>query len=219
MLLKVNQVAFGLCAGVLGATSQRMGVWTQGCSLPKCPDCVSRHTWSQSAGKRVPVEGLLRLARRQSVRPLGLTISGGEPTDQPAAVAELARGFRAGFPGSEIVLYSGLRWPVLRARHPELVELLDVVVAGPYVRTLAATPLAGSGNQEVKLLTPLARELYRDWRSWPLHVVQVASRADARLVSIGIPETARLTRAASQAGVIAESWEDEYVTRDQEHGE
>lgn len=207
MLLRVNQLAFGLGHGVLGATSNRMGVWTQGCSLPKCPGCSSTHTWPADGGKSISVVSLVRLARTQSFPPSGLTVSGGEPTDQAAAVADLALAFRAAFPNAEVVLYTGLRWPVLSARFPSLVALLDVAVAGPYVRALQATPLAGSGNQEVRLLTPLAERLYQDWRSWPLHAVQVGQVRANQLVTVGIPHIPRMAQAARQVGATEVTWD------------
>lgn len=206
MMLNVAQVAFGLCAGVLGATPHRMGVWTQGCSLRKCPGCTSAHTWSPTQGRRVGVASLIELARRQAIRPAGLTVSGGEPTDQAEAVAKLVRAFRGEFPGAEAVLYTGLRWPALQARHPGFAQLFDVAITGPYVRTLPATPLAGSSNQEVRLLTPLAERLYRDRDRWPLHALQVSAHSDARVVAVGIPHTARMERAANVAGLHAGSW-------------
>ena len=73
MLLRLNQVVFGLGRGVLGASSNRMGVWTQGCSLRKCPGCSSTHTWSPDGGKTVNVESLLSFARSQALAPSGLT--------------------------------------------------------------------------------------------------------------------------------------------------
>jgi hypothetical protein len=207
MLLKLSQVVFGLGRGVLGSRENRMGVWTQGCSLPKCPGCVSTHTWSTSGGRMVPIDYLLHLACSQVAPPSGLTVSGGEPTDQAEGVAVFAHGFRLVFPDAELVLYSGLRWPALAARFPELLAHFDVVVAGPYVRTRETTPLAGSSNQEVRLLTPLAKRLYEGWQSWPRHAVQVGQAKADQLVTVGIPNTAGLTRAARQVGAAEVTWD------------
>ena len=206
MLLRINQVVFCLGSGVLGASANRMGVWTQGCSLTKCPGCASTHTWSPGGGKALSVESLLRLARSQKLPPSGLTVSGGEPTDQAEGLTALAREFRAAFPGTEIVLYTGLRWPVLVERFPQLVALLDVAVVGPYVRTREATPLTGSSNQEVRLLTPLADCLYHDWQSWPQHALQVGVGNAGQLVTVGIPHTPSMARAARQVGAVDVTW-------------
>lgn len=212
--LRINQIAFGLQAGVLGARLNRMGVWTQGCSLPKCPGCTSVHTWSPTGGKVLSIETVLQLARARRPAPTGLTISGGEPTDQAETVAELIRGFRALFVDAEIVLYTALRWPVLERRHSALVSLLDVAVTGPFVERLKATPLAGSGNQEVRLLTPMADELYRGWQDWPMHRLQVGSTKADQVITVGIPDTARMAKAAEGVSAVGVSWNRNL----QEHG-
>lgn len=149
----------------------------------------------------------MRLARSQTPTPSGLMVSGGEPTDQVAALRVFVQAFRAAFPGTEVVLYTGLRWGAFASRFPELRALLDVVVAGPYVRTLAATPLSGSSNQEVRLLTPLAERLYDGWQSWPRHALQVGQGKTDQLITVGIPHTPRLTHAARQVGAVGISWD------------
>lgn len=204
--LNLHQVAFGLRSGVLGASNNRMGVWTQGCSLTKCSGCASVHTWSAAKGTLVPVDKLIILARGQSAAPSGLTISGGEPTDQSVVVRELVKQFRSAFPGTEVLLYSGMPWQDLERRHPELLALLDVVVAGPYEGG-AATPLAGSANQTVRLLTPLADALYGNWRDWPIHVQQVSATSERQLVTVGIPDTVRMQEAAVEARAVTVSWQ------------
>ena len=188
--LRLNTAAHGLRRGVLGGTDQRVMLTLQGCSLNKCPGCTSPHTWEARAGQDAPVAGLLKwMASLPAVG--GLTITGGEPTDQAPALCTLLRGFRAGFARAEVVLYSALLWPRLQQDFAELIALCDVVVAGPYVAKLAPTPMAGSSNQTVHLLTPLAQALYADWRDWPLHRMQLskAPRAGAsdQLLMVGIP--------------------------------
>lgn len=206
-LLRLSQLAFGLGAGILGASANGMGVWTQGCSLKKCPGCSSLHTRSPVQGKWLNVVTLIGLAQRQPIPPARLTVSGGEPTDQADSVAALLMGFRAAFPRAELVLYTGLRWATLASRHAELVAMLDVAVTGPYVRSLPPTPLSGSCNQEVRLLTPRAERLYRGWQDWPLHALQLGRGTEDSLVTVGIPDTQRMDRAAKAVGVAAVSWD------------
>lgn len=207
MILRLNQVVFGLARGVLGASPNRMGVWTQGCSLTKCPGCSSTHTWSPIEGNAVKVESLLGLARLQAPPPSGVTVSGGEPTDQAEGVTAFIAGFREYFPGTEVVLYTGLCWPLLTERFPALVALLDVAVTGPYVLSREATALAGSSNQEVKLLSPLAERLYRGWQDWPRHALQVGHTKANQVVTVGIPHTPRMASAAQRTGAVAVTWD------------
>lgn len=188
--LRLNTAAHGLKRGVLGATAHRVMLTTQGCSHVKCPGCTSPHTWDANAGRFIPVAGLITWMKYLP-RVDGLTVTGGEPTDQAPALMVLLRLFRQTFPDAEVVLYSAQLWSRLQKDFGDLVALCDVVVAGPYVQGLPPTPLAGSSNQTVHLLTPLAERLYVGWEDWPLHKVQLSqvSSRDTTLV-IGIPSRA-----------------------------
>ena len=66
---------------------QRVAVWFQGCSL-QCPGCVSRDTWEHGLGT-MPLERLVEQIARWSDAADGLTVSGGEPFEQPDALREL----------------------------------------------------------------------------------------------------------------------------------
>ncbi len=205
-MLNINQVAFGLGKYVLGATDQRMGVWVQGCNLA-CAGCSSVHTWANSKGNRVSVESLIKLAKAQTVRPTGLTISGGEPSSQAAEVLKLVRAFRELFPETEVNLFTGLPWSEFTKKHRHLVDVLDVVIAGPYDHTLPASPMAGSSNQDVMILTGLAENLYHNWMSWPTHRQQFAASGPDSVVTVGIPDTHRMARAADKSSVLKVTWQ------------
>lgn len=215
MLINVNQVAFGLARGVLGATSRRMGVWVQGCSLRKCPGCASTHTWSKDEGTRIHIANLIALARGQVHPPSGLTVSGGEPTDQADAVTALITAFRNEFPVSEVVLYTGLSWTTLAARHHEMISMLDVAITGPFRRELEPTSLTGSSNQDVVLLSDLARELYQGWEQWPHGIVQIGSGPEGAVVTVGVPDTSRMQRAARESGFEQLSWHSKKPLQDE----
>lgn len=186
-ILRLSAAAHGLRRGVLGGTDHRAMITLQGCSLNKCPGCTSPHTWNPSGGHLVSVEGLLEWL--QSLPRLdGLTVTGGEPTDQAAALTILLQRFRDAVPDAEVVLYSALTWQRLQRHHAQLLTLCDVVVAGPYLAALPPTPLAGSANQTVHLLTPLAERLYTGWDNWPLHRVMLGTTSQAsQVLMVGIP--------------------------------
>lgn len=195
--LRLNAAAHGLHRGVLGATDHRVMLTLQGCSLNKCPGCTSPHTWDANGGRLIPVNGLIRWMQSLP-RVEGITITGGEPSDQAEALTSLLQQFRAGFPAAEVVLYSALLWPRLQQNHAQLIELCDVVVAGPYVTSLPPTPLAGSSNQTVHLLTPLAEKLYANWKNWPLHRVQVGNlQQEKKVLMVGIPSRTMSNASAS----------------------
>jgi anaerobic ribonucleoside-triphosphate reductase activating protein len=204
--LLLSQVAYGLAARTLSASDNAMGVWIWGCQL-QCPGCASPHTWADESRRDAMLVDVRRLLdRAKEMAPGALVISGGEPTEEADGVRALAKGFKQLFPSREVVLYSGLRFAPLQRAFASLVDAVDVVVAGPFVQSLAdgRHPLAGSTNQEVVLRTALAREKYSDWRQWPAPRVQVAAQAlpsGTEIVTVGIPRgTAQPIRWLRAAG-------------------
>ena len=65
----------------------RMTVFVQGCPH-HCPGCHNPETWDAAGGMEVEVD---EIVKKYLSNPLldGITISGGEPFDQPEACAEL----------------------------------------------------------------------------------------------------------------------------------
>ncbi len=98
-----------------------------------------------------------------------MTISGGEPFDQPDALRELLRLLRARHAG-DILIFSGYQNEKLFAQYPDILALADVLISEPFVAQAGqALALRGSDNQRVFLLTPLAQERYPadlDRRAW-----------------------------------------------------
>jgi len=66
---------------------RRVGIWFQGCSI-QCPGCVSRDTWAFGRGE-TSVESACETIDPWLKEADGVTISGGEPFDQPMALAAL----------------------------------------------------------------------------------------------------------------------------------
>src|SRR4051812_8784074 len=68
---------------------RRAGIWFQGCTI-RCPGCIAVDTWPDRPERAVPVVEVLDwLANLPAAEVDGVTISGGEPTEQPAALVEL----------------------------------------------------------------------------------------------------------------------------------
>jgi anaerobic ribonucleoside-triphosphate reductase activating protein len=188
---------------------RRAGIWTQGCTIA-CPGCVSRDTWEADPRTAIPVDTVLGWLR--SLGPLdGVTISGGEPFQQPSALGELLRGVRAWAPEDvDVLVYSGYAASRLRRSFPSLLELCDAVVAGPYIErqnpTNGGLRWRGSANQRIVPISDLGRKRYRDAeRGDPTPHMQV-SVEDDRIFYIGIPrrgDMERLTKRLSLSGVHA----------------
>lgn len=129
---------------------RRLGVWFQGCSI-RCPGCISRDTWEADAGM-APMEELLAHATEHAAAD-GLTVSGGEPFDQPEALAVLLAHWRRVSTGSVLVFTGhedGTVKPWLEANP----GLIDALVVGPYRSDAPQTlALRGSDNQQLLILT------------------------------------------------------------------
>ncbi|MGH4016378.1 MAG: 4Fe-4S single cluster domain-containing protein [Pseudonocardiaceae bacterium] len=214
-LLRLNRTHYPVT--VLGP-GVRAGIWVQGCTIG-CSGCVARDTWSTDDGAQVDVGAVLDWLDGIEGPVHGVTVSGGEPFQQPTAVAELLDGIgtwrraRAqdvnGAEEIDVLVYSGYPWSRL-SRTPRLAALLDrcdAVIAGPYVeRRNSAVALRGSDNQRVVPLTPLGERRYRQPEADAGQRMQV-SVTSGQIYCIGIPRSGdmdRLTEHLAEAGVLLE---------------
>ena len=146
----------------LHGPGRRLVFWVQGCSV-KCTDhCINPAALVDRERYRVEVSHVIesvtqRLYGQEGVE--GVTVLGGEPTDQPVALTQLLRALRLN--GLSVMLYSGHTWSKLGRRvasAPELGELLsevDLLIDGPFIDKLYDPSLLwrGSSNQGIRSLT------------------------------------------------------------------
>ena len=198
----------------------RLGIWFQGCSI-RCPGCISMDTWDESQTKTTVAELLdsvdLYLSRAQ-----GITISGGEPFDQPAALITLLKALRerAG-PEVDVLVYSGYPRPHLEDTLQQVSGCIDALMADPYERETPQTlALRGSDNQRFHILTPLGqRRLAEYQRSRTAEDDRLDFQHDGQggIWLAGIPrrgDLERLKRAVGSQGgqlVSSEQWMGECV--------
>lgn len=129
----------------------RFTVFTQGCSH-HCLGCHNPQTHDPSGGTEHTVEELLERMRSNPLTD-GLTLSGGEPFEQPEDCLLLAQGAHES--GLNVWSYTGYLFEFLRDQGTEaqkaLLREVDVLVDGPFLldqRTLSL-PWRGSRNQRV----------------------------------------------------------------------
>lgn len=162
MKIGVNKAHFPVT--VLGP-GRRIGIWLQGCSIG-CKGCVSKDSWAVDPGRMMRVEKLLSWCRQTSSGVFdGVTISGGEPFDQPQALAALLDGLIAwragGGPDFDILCYSGYPLATLQKKHAHLLEKLDALIPEPFVEAKPLTHLwRGSANQPLLPLSERGRSRY-----------------------------------------------------------
>lgn len=129
---------------------RRSVVAVSGCSI-RCDGCYSGDTHERSNGTLVSISEIVSeiLAKRDSHD--GVTILGGEPFDQPEAVAELV--FRLKNHGIHITVYSGYTFEkLIESGVPATQYILshvDLLIDGPFVKeqNVGAGEYRGSLNQ------------------------------------------------------------------------
>ncbi|MDR2587060.1 MAG: anaerobic ribonucleoside-triphosphate reductase activating protein [Coriobacteriales bacterium] len=131
----------------------RFAVFTQGCKH----DCLGCHN-----PKAQPFEGGIPtttdvLWQKVEANPLlaGITLTGGEPFEQAAALVELARRTRE--KGLTVWAYSGYRFENLlggtpNEAAPRLLEQVDVLVDGLFVERLKSLELTWCGSSNQRLI-------------------------------------------------------------------
>lgn len=208
---------------VLGP-GRRAGIWFQGCSIG-CEGCMSRDTWRHDPRTALDVDHVL--AWLDGLAPAevdGVTISGGEPTEQPEALAALLDGIgawrercasprtSAGSDEQDVLVYTGRAPSWLRGPGGGVFEGADAVVAGPFTRELAGhAALRGSDDQEIVPLTDLGRRRYTPAEGLPPRDGLQIEVANGAVWLIGIPrpgELAGVRAAAAERGVTLKgvSW-------------
>jgi anaerobic ribonucleoside-triphosphate reductase activating protein len=131
----------------------RAVVWFQGCTLI-CPGCFNPGTHDANAGYVTETAALAAeiLARKDALE--GLSISGGEPFQQPEALLDLLQRFD-GSPLSRLV-FSGYTLEEIKRQPlgPQILSHIDVLIAGRYAAAQhRGFGLLGSVNQKIHLLT------------------------------------------------------------------
>ncbi|MEU9700497.1 4Fe-4S single cluster domain-containing protein [Streptomyces sp. NPDC047981] len=167
----------------------RAVIWVQGCPL-RCRGCVAAETLPFEGGTTHQVSELAAwLGALPDIE--GVTLSGGEPFSQAAALASLLDHVRARRPEFTAMAYSGFRHEALRRGGPDrlaLLRRLDLLVDGPYVASERhGLRWRGSANQRVIPLT----DRYAHVASEPdvSAGVEVSMEGDGSLSWAGVPPT------------------------------
>lgn len=182
---------------------RRIGIWFQGCSI-RCPGCISVDTWEPGLG-HTSVEETLASLEPWLPSADGLTVSGGEPFDQPEALRATLEGWRSLSPTS-VLVFTGRELEDVAGWLHAHAGLIDALVTGPYRRDLPQTKaLRGSDNQQLHILTAqgAAFEAYERTRGQEDRRLDVMFDEDGGAWFAGIPnhgDFIRFRRALTLAG-------------------
>ena len=128
----------------------RTSIYCAGCRH-KCPGCHNPQSWDFSGGYTVSTDDVMRVIEADPFA--NVTFSGGDPMFQPEGFAELARAIHQRTPEKTIWCYTGFTFEQLLSnpRQRALLEQLDVLVDGPFIKEQRDESLVfrGSRNQRI----------------------------------------------------------------------
>lgn len=163
----------------------RFAVWVQGCTI-RCVGCFNPHLWAARGGMPARAADLAAEAVAAGVD--GVTFLGGEPFEQAAGLADVARIVRAA--GLSVMTFTGYELgSLLEAATDDagvrgLLDATDLLVDGPYLadRPDRVRPWVGSTNQRFRFLSDRYRHLETDLGALPDRVeVRVAVDGEVSL--------------------------------------
>ena len=131
----------------------RFVIWTQGCRKG-CKNCYNPETWSHYRNNLIDIDLLVEEIKNSSTT--GVTISGGDPFEQPEELFYLLREIKQLDLSDGVIVFSGYTIDEIRVREDlrKCLDYIDVLIDGLYIDEKRITNgLAGSSNQEFHFLT------------------------------------------------------------------
>jgi anaerobic ribonucleoside-triphosphate reductase activating protein len=150
-LLNIHSVVWRSKANGPGT---RIVIWFQGCDL-HCEGCFNPGTHSFESNHLITPEQLTQQIIQNSAWIDGVTISGGEPFQQPGGLLKLVRLIRAKI-NLSVVLFTGFTISEISKieKGKEILKFLDVLKSGRYINGLHVSHgLITSSNQSLYFLS------------------------------------------------------------------
>lgn len=160
----------------------RVALWVQGCRLRCTARCLNPHLLAPPTTAGVAVGEILarlrQVCREWGDLVEGISLLGGEPSEQPVGLAALLAGARAS--GLTTMVYTGHVLEDLRgeAVHDAWLRHTDLLVDGPFVDEAYAPDLAWRGSTNQRLLplssaydeASMERAFREQGKGWSLYV-------------------------------------------------
>lgn len=185
---------------------ERTGLWTQGCSI-RCPGCTAQYAWEFGDEYKMKIKdaAAVILKHAENSGCAALTISGGEPFDQPHALNKLLFEVRRGGI-NDVMLYSGYPYDKLKNEFGAILDKIDALVDSPFIEGMPSqSHWSGSANQNMIILTEdnILKDKYCSFMADKAakRKLQVASHND-KIYIIGIGDQADTAFIKSEFGSI-----------------
>ena len=162
----------------------RFVIWVHGC----CFDCEGCLAFNTRYGEytEMSVDELAERIIKSNCE--GITISGGEPFLQTAALVALVKAVRS-VRDTGVIVYSGFTLKELQSNtdYMKLLELADILIDGRYIKELDdGRAYIGSSNQRLYYLTDRYREIGRKYYSASKRRAEIKFGRD-KVSLIGVP--------------------------------
>ncbi len=146
---KIIRVAGILEESIVDGPGVRLVVFTQGCKH-HCLGCHNPETHSLSGGYDVHIDEILNMIKENPLLD-GITLSGGDPFEQPEACSLLASKVKE--MGYNVVAYTGYIYEDMlrKKRHLHLLKYVDILIDGKFDidKKDLTLPFRGSSNQRI----------------------------------------------------------------------
>lgn len=143
---KTLSVAKIVCSTSVDGVGLRNSLYVAGCPI-RCEGCHNSQFWELSSGTECSIEDVYAELCQDGCN---ISILGGEPLMQYEAILELCKMIKERT-SKTIWLWSGYTLEYIQDHWPELLMYVNVLVDGPFVKSLAEPNLQwrGSTNQRV----------------------------------------------------------------------
>ena len=178
---------------------KRTAMWVRGCSLA-CAGCMTPELWQNGPAVQLsPIEQVAGLLRPLLRNADGLTISGGEPMEQPLALTRLVQLLRMDYPDLEVLVYSGYRLENLSTSDPQtrgFLREIDILIDQPFDQSASnVLKWRGSDNQRIHYLSARAQKHLAEEDAMPLErPLQIQTLASGQFRLVGIPARGDMAR-------------------------
>jgi anaerobic ribonucleoside-triphosphate reductase activating protein len=135
---------------VINGPGTRCTLFVSGCAH-KCPECYNQSTWGIRSGHpftEAIADQIIHDLNDTRIPRRGLSLSGGDPLhpENCEAIHALCQRVTAECPGKDIWLWTGYLAESLTDAQRAVVELIDVLIDGPYITDLAAPSISFRGS-------------------------------------------------------------------------